>query len=169
MCNAPRYHSGPVKLSEHMRRSMATDPVAPILWEPHFKALDRRVGLILQEIRNCINKTIPQRRQAEADIDAQDDSLYETWNKTVPGSNSGEKSDIGSEWTEMGTKSEKRDKHESAEKGSDAKAELNEEKNDDAVDANDNHYGEAKLEVKGGVENVAESEGEKEDLRSYSG
>lgn len=45
---------------------MANDPIAPILWEPHYEALDRRVGLILTEIRNCINKTVPDRRFLQA-------------------------------------------------------------------------------------------------------
>lgn len=36
---------------------MANDHIAPVLWEPHFTALDRRVGHILQEIRLCLNRT----------------------------------------------------------------------------------------------------------------
>lgn len=40
-----------------MRKSMANDPVAPVLWEPYFAALDRRVGKVLHEIRVCMNKT----------------------------------------------------------------------------------------------------------------
>lgn len=40
-----------------MRNSMAKDPVAPVLWEPYYTALDRRVGKILQEIRLCMNRT----------------------------------------------------------------------------------------------------------------
>lgn len=39
-----------------MRQSMSKDPVAPILWEPHLKALDRRVGLVLRAIRDCLQK-----------------------------------------------------------------------------------------------------------------
>lgn len=39
-----------------MRKSMEVDPVAPILWEPHLKALDRRVGIILRGIRDCLSK-----------------------------------------------------------------------------------------------------------------
>lgn len=33
---------------------MSKDPIAPILWEPHLVALDRRVKIILQGIRDCI-------------------------------------------------------------------------------------------------------------------
>jgi len=43
-----------MRLSAAMRQSMAKDPVAPVLWEPHLDALDRRIGIILQAIRDCI-------------------------------------------------------------------------------------------------------------------
>lgn len=39
-----------------MKESMAKDPLYPVLWEPHFVALDRRVGILLQTLRNCVNK-----------------------------------------------------------------------------------------------------------------
>lgn len=42
-------------LSRAMRESLAKDPVAPILWEPHLDALDRRVNIILKAIRDCID------------------------------------------------------------------------------------------------------------------
>lgn len=51
-----RFHNGPNPLSELMRESMSKDPVAPILWEPHLVALDRRVKIILQGIRDCIQR-----------------------------------------------------------------------------------------------------------------
>ncbi|XP_046734431.1 extracellular serine/threonine protein CG31145 [Diprion similis] len=51
------YHNGPIRLSAAMRKSMSVDPVAPILWEPHFAALDRRVGIILQGVRDCVDKS----------------------------------------------------------------------------------------------------------------
>lgn len=35
---------------------MSIDPIAPILWEPHLDALDRRVGIILEGIRDCVKK-----------------------------------------------------------------------------------------------------------------
>lgn len=43
-----KYHVGPVKLSHSMIRSMKSDPIYPVLVPSHFKALDRRIGIILQ-------------------------------------------------------------------------------------------------------------------------
>ncbi|XP_066140145.1 extracellular serine/threonine protein CG31145 [Euwallacea fornicatus] len=51
-----RFHSGPSKLSDALRRSMAKDPISPILWDPHLVALDRRVEIILKGIRDCLQK-----------------------------------------------------------------------------------------------------------------
>lgn len=39
-----------------MRESLAKDPLAPILLERHLEALDRRVGIILDKIRHCIQE-----------------------------------------------------------------------------------------------------------------
>lgn len=49
-------HNGPKTLSERMRESLSVDPIAPVLWEPHLTALDRRVGIILQAVRDCLKK-----------------------------------------------------------------------------------------------------------------
>lgn len=38
-----------------MLESMAEDSLAPILWEPHLVAMDRRVGFVLQKIRECLS------------------------------------------------------------------------------------------------------------------
>lgn len=51
-----KYHNGEQSLSEVMRNSMGNDPIAPILWEPHLIALDRRLPIILNGIRDCIQK-----------------------------------------------------------------------------------------------------------------
>lgn len=50
------FQSGPKPLSAAMRESLGKDPVAPVLWEPHFNALDRRVDIILKGVRDCIQK-----------------------------------------------------------------------------------------------------------------
>lgn len=41
-------------LSRALERSMKQDPIAPILWQPHLNALDRRIGIILDGLRKCI-------------------------------------------------------------------------------------------------------------------
>ncbi|CAH0384329.1 unnamed protein product [Bemisia tabaci] len=50
------FHNGEKKLSDLMRDSMSRDPVTPVLWEAHLAALDRRVEIILNAVRTCINK-----------------------------------------------------------------------------------------------------------------
>ncbi|CAD7084351.1 unnamed protein product [Hermetia illucens] len=51
-----KFHNGPKHLSDLLRESMQSDPLNPILWEPHLNALDRRVKIILQAIRECVKK-----------------------------------------------------------------------------------------------------------------
>lgn len=43
---------------------MSTDPIAPVLWEPHLEALDRRVVIILQGIRDCLKKVESDEKRA---------------------------------------------------------------------------------------------------------
>jgi DNA-binding HxlR family transcriptional regulator len=50
------FYQGPRRLSDLMRDSMATDPVAPILLERHLRALDRRVKIILKTVYECVQK-----------------------------------------------------------------------------------------------------------------
>merc|ERR1719187_2555385 len=52
------YRNGPTRLSAAMRRSMAGDLVAPVLLENHLAALDRRIGRILEVIRDCVDKSV---------------------------------------------------------------------------------------------------------------
>ncbi|CAL4116385.1 unnamed protein product, partial [Meganyctiphanes norvegica] len=52
-----KFNSGSKSLSAAMRESMSIDPIAPVLWEPHLEALDRRLAIILQTIRDCVNKS----------------------------------------------------------------------------------------------------------------
>ncbi|CAO1431301.1 unnamed protein product [Diamesa tonsa] len=51
-----KFHNGKKQLSDAMRDSMTIDPINPILWEPHLQALDRRIIIILQGIRDCLKK-----------------------------------------------------------------------------------------------------------------
>lgn len=50
------FHTGKKKLSQAMRESMADDAAAPVLWEPNLDALDRRVVVVLQSIRECLKE-----------------------------------------------------------------------------------------------------------------
>ncbi|XP_073816468.1 uncharacterized protein [Musca autumnalis] len=61
------FHNGPRPLSEVMRESMLVDPVSPVLWEPHLAALDRRVGIILQGVRDCVKKNPPEENEGSED------------------------------------------------------------------------------------------------------
>lgn len=51
-----RFHNGPERLSDALKKSLARDPLDPILWEPHFVAIDRRVNIILRSVRQCIQQ-----------------------------------------------------------------------------------------------------------------
>ncbi|XP_039970527.1 uncharacterized protein LOC120782353 [Bactrocera tryoni] len=62
------FHNGPKPLSELMRESMTVDPIRPILWEPHLKALDRRVTIILSGIRDCVKKNPPEEALESEDL-----------------------------------------------------------------------------------------------------
>ncbi|KAH8280963.1 hypothetical protein KR054_005890, partial [Drosophila jambulina] len=53
------FHNGPKTLSQLMSESLSQDPVNPVLWQPHLEALDRRTGIILQSIRDCIKRNPP--------------------------------------------------------------------------------------------------------------
>lgn len=59
-----------------MRESMGSDPIAPVLWAPHLEALDRRIVIILQGIRDCLKKVESDERKAFDDniIEAEDNS-----------------------------------------------------------------------------------------------
>lgn len=54
--NGFRFQNGPKPLSQLMKESMDTDPVMPVLLEPHHAALDRRVSIILSTVQSCIKK-----------------------------------------------------------------------------------------------------------------
>lgn len=53
------YHNGDKRLSQALEEAMASDPIAPLLWKPHLAALDRRVAIVLREIRKCVEQRHP--------------------------------------------------------------------------------------------------------------
>jgi len=49
------YHSGPVPLSAALNRSLSSDPINPVLTNHHLEAVDRRIGLVLEVVRECLD------------------------------------------------------------------------------------------------------------------
>lgn len=56
------------RLSLLMAESLRKDRVAPILYRPHLEALDRRLRIVLQAIRDCVEKDGPH-SVVEDDLD----------------------------------------------------------------------------------------------------
>ncbi|XP_059167530.1 extracellular serine/threonine protein kinase FAM20C-like [Physella acuta] len=52
-----KLYTGPDSLSQLLRTSLSSDPLAPVLTEPHLDALDRRVGLVISTVYDCVNRT----------------------------------------------------------------------------------------------------------------
>uniref|UniRef100_A0ACB8FPM9 Uncharacterized protein n=1 Tax=Sphaerodactylus townsendi TaxID=933632 RepID=A0ACB8FPM9_9SAUR len=46
----------PYRLSDVMRESLAADRLSPVLFEPHLKALDRRLQKVLDMVKRCMKK-----------------------------------------------------------------------------------------------------------------
>jgi len=49
--------SGGGRLSDRMRRSLSSDPLSPVLSDAHLEALDRRVGIVLDQIHQCLRRS----------------------------------------------------------------------------------------------------------------
>ncbi|XP_063282450.1 extracellular serine/threonine protein kinase FAM20C-like [Pelobates fuscus] len=49
-------YTEPYRLSDVMRESLSSDPLTPILTEPHLTALDRRLDLTLDFVKQCIRR-----------------------------------------------------------------------------------------------------------------
>jgi len=48
------YQLGPLKLSSTVGASLSSDPLHPVLLQPHLRALDRRLATVLRVIRQCL-------------------------------------------------------------------------------------------------------------------
>uniref|UniRef100_A0A8C4JIT9 Extracellular serine/threonine protein kinase FAM20C-like n=1 Tax=Dromaius novaehollandiae TaxID=8790 RepID=A0A8C4JIT9_DRONO len=46
----------PYRLSDVVREALASDRLAPVLTEPHLRALDRRLGKVLAAVGECLAK-----------------------------------------------------------------------------------------------------------------
>lgn len=46
-------------LSSAMRQALAFDPIHPVLTEPHFAALDRRLSGVITTVKQCIEAQGP--------------------------------------------------------------------------------------------------------------
>lgn len=62
-----KLYIGPERLSSLMEKSLAHDPVAPVLLPGHLNALDRRIVKILQAVARCLNSGLPTARVIVAD------------------------------------------------------------------------------------------------------
>jgi len=49
------FHNGDQTLSSVLQQSMASDPINPVLLNKHLLALDRRLGIILGMVRDCVS------------------------------------------------------------------------------------------------------------------
>lgn len=49
-----------------LREALAADPLAPVLAEPHLRALDRRLGKVLVAVGHCLARAA---RQEEVLVD----------------------------------------------------------------------------------------------------
>ena len=49
--------SGSGRLSDRMRQSLSKDPLSPVVSDAHLEALDRRVGIVLDQIHQCLQRS----------------------------------------------------------------------------------------------------------------
>ncbi|XP_059167518.1 extracellular serine/threonine protein CG31145-like [Physella acuta] len=52
-----KLYTGPDSLSQLLRTSLSSDPLAPVLDELYLDSVDRRVGLVLGAVYDCVNRT----------------------------------------------------------------------------------------------------------------
>ncbi|XP_057281308.1 extracellular serine/threonine protein kinase FAM20C-like [Pezoporus wallicus] len=59
------------RLSDLLREAMATDPLAPVLAEPHLHALDRRLGKVLAAVGHCLARAAHPEKVLVDDVGSQ--------------------------------------------------------------------------------------------------
>lgn len=52
-----KFHNGPVSLGQALKESLSKDPITPVLLDNHFTAVDRRLGLVLNVLRECLKES----------------------------------------------------------------------------------------------------------------
>lgn len=72
------YHNAEMSLGQALKASLVHDPVNPVLLDPHFEAVDRRVGLILDVIRQCLETS-----QNPSEVIFSHDDLYDSGTDAV--------------------------------------------------------------------------------------
>ena len=74
-----RYHKAPeLSLGSALKASLELDPVRPVLLDPHYQAVDRRVAIILKVLRECLKAA-----SNHAEVIFSHDDLYESGNEAV--------------------------------------------------------------------------------------
>lgn len=71
-----RFHQGPISMGTALRESLRADALQernPVLTEPHIEAVDRRVGLVLKVIRDCLTSA-----DSHSDVIFLHDDLYDS-------------------------------------------------------------------------------------------
>ena len=76
-----KFHNGAVdqklSLGGALKLSLEQDPVTPVLLDAHFEAVDRRVGIILKLIRECLQATTTNASEVSFSHDDLYDSGYD--------------------------------------------------------------------------------------------
>ncbi len=68
------FHNSPTaSLGQTLRANLEADPVTPVLLDDHIEAVDRRVAIILQVVRDCLSQS-----DHTSDVIYTHDELYES-------------------------------------------------------------------------------------------
>ena len=73
-----RFHNSKPSLGQSLKKSLDSDPVKPVLVEDHYDAVDRRVGLVLKIMRECLVEA-----EHLNDVIFSHDDLYDSGNDAV--------------------------------------------------------------------------------------